>query len=869
MNFPEETALNFTAKQELSSLIKYMAPVMQSKEKLDGLGRNWDTLSLLSQLGDAGMKMDKIKNDFITLSSELINYFGSELLQKVVTEMNSKSQVSLDILIRNLFERTADIGFLATDQTIKEFLLNFPTIYVTGYQESLEQLKKRFVEYAKKYSVYSDIILMNPKGAVLASIDTANAIAKSNDAILQQVINTHEEYVESYKYHDFLPHHKKSLVYSYKVTQACESGEEVIGILCLCFKFEDEMQGIFHNLINPQTKECLTLLDEKGIVIASSDKYHIPLGAPLEIILDYPYKIVTFGGRDYLAKSSKTNGYQGFFGLGWYGHIMVPLEHAFSAIDEEDFEITQNLLLAILQHSDLFAQSLKEIPLQAEDIQNNLNRAIWNGNVKQNNSNNENKQFSRALLQEIRKTGEQTKDIIGDSMAKLTKTMVLSDSAFLADLILDIMDRNLYERANDCRWWALTPDFKTILESSHVEAHQREKMNTILEQINTLYTVYTNLFVYDKNGVIVSVSQSSQEHLIGKRLSASWVEKTLNLTDTSKYYVSEFEKSPLYDNKYTYIYNAAIRSLQDESKVIGGIGIVFDSTLQFKQMIEESLPTTKSAQGLENALFSVITTQEQTIIASNNAHLNTGDSFEMDRKFFMLKNGESLSEIIEYQGNYYALGVKCSKGYREYKGTNDEYQNNVYNFVFSYISNVAQTQVDIEKNDTVLQEDIVPLTDKDSLEIATFMIGSKWLGVKTQEIVEALSITALNSTIKIDDNHHFKGTMIYKDSVVSVIDIQKFIQEKHSREYEEIIILKFGERGYIGILVNSLNSISTVKLENIRPLDEYIIGNGTLIQSIVFPSKGALSKEALSILNIEKIQSTLVEPNLTNMKERR
>ena len=160
-----------SSNRQLKKLIKYMEPVAQSKEKLSGLGRNWDTLSLLSQLGDAGMNMDKIKNDFLNLSGELIEHFGSELLVKVQSEMDSKAQVCVDIVIRNLFERTADIGFLATDQAIKEFLQAYPTPFKSGYKESAAALRQRFIEYAKKYSVYFDIILINPQGDILASIE--------------------------------------------------------------------------------------------------------------------------------------------------------------------------------------------------------------------------------------------------------------------------------------------------------------------------------------------------------------------------------------------------------------------------------------------------------------------------------------------------------------------------------------------------------------------------------------------------------------------------------------------------------------------------------------------------------------------------
>jgi len=851
--------------KELPLLLKHMHSVIESKEQLDDLSRNWDTLALLSQIGDAGMNMDKIKSDFVSLSDELINHLGGELLCKVVAEMDSKAQVCVDIVIRNLFERTADIGFLATDGAIRDFLIKFPTKYTPHAQESALGLKKRFIEYAKKYSVYSDIVLMNPQGEILARIDSSNTTQKSHDSIVKEVSHTHEDYVESYKTHDFLSAKRKTLVYSYKVTESSEPNAPIIGVLALCFRFEDEMQGIFKNLLNPKTKECITLLDAKGTVIASSDKYHVPLGASLEVVLDVPYKIVTFGGRDYLAKSSKTKGYQGFYGLGWCGHVMVPLESAFSAFDAEDFEITQALLLAILQHSDLFSSRLKAIPLQASSIQHNLNRAIWNGNVKQNNSHNENKQFSRALLQEIKKTGERTKEIIAESMAKLTKTMALSDSTLLADLIVDIMDRNLYERANDCRWWALTPDFRLLLSGGELTTQDSLKMSNILAHINKLYTVYTNLFVYDAKGLIVAVSQKSQQHLVGMRLTKNWVEESLALSETSKYSVSDFEKSPLYENEHTYIYNAAIRSHEDASVVVGGIGIVFDAKLQFAQMIEESLP--KKSTEHTDALFCVLATQEQKIIASNNSQLRIGERFIIDSKFFMLKNGESLSEIVEYEGDYYALGVKCSKGYREYKSASDEYVNNIYSFVFSYISNVAQTRLDIEEPSRTKEVGDVS-REIDTLDIATFMIGEKWLGIPTHDVVEAVNIVSLSSAVKMDEEHHFKGTMLYRDSVVSVIDISKFIQGEIASEYEEIIVIKFGKNGYIGILASSLGSIASVKEQEIRPLDEYIIGNGTLIESVVFPSKGDLTQEALSILNVQKIHKNLVQPNLTHMTKK-
>lgn len=846
--------------KEVLPYIKHMEQVEDNRERLHELSNHWNTLSLLSQLGDAGVNMSKIKNNFTELSFELIDHLAIELLNKNISEMNFKAQVAVDIMIRNLFERTADIGFLATDDDIRAFLLQNETKYSTHYANDLELIKERFIEYVKKYSVYFDIVLMNPKGEILANLDDELTLSKSKDSIISEVLNTSSEYVETFKYHDFLPKNKKSLVYSYKVTKTNEEDSEIIGILSLCFKFEDEMKQIFSNLINKDKKEAILLLDSEGTVIATSDKYQIPLGAELEIVLDENYKLISFGGVDYICKSNKTTGYQGFYGLEWYGHVMIPIAHAFSSEEEDSFEISEELLLSILQNGKQFSKTLKNIPKQANSIQKSLNRAIWNGTINQGSSSS-NKQFSKALMLEIRQTGQDTKSIIGSSIANLTKTIILGDSVFYADLIVDIMDRNLYERANDCRWWALTSDFQKILAKDNIAMDDVLRMNEILEYINDLYTVYTNIFIYDKHGYVKATSNPEERHLIGKRVGKNFVNKTLELSDSSKYAVSDFEASEYYDNKHTYIYNAVIK---DNENVLGGIGLVFDSEIQFKNMIQESLPKNRDGS-TQNGVFATLATKNMQVIASTNEKHQIGEFLDLDSSYFNLAPGESTSEIMLYDDKYYALGVKCSKGYREYKSPTDDYENDVYSLFFSYIC---------DKSETVYKKDdnFSPKTDvtfekgTESIDIATFMIANQWLGIDTKHVAETVSATELKTTIKIDKNHHFKGTVIYNEKAVMVIDIQKFLQEKDVEEYQEIVIIKYGEHDtYIGILVNSLGIIAEVANDNVNQLHNEIIGGGTLIDSLVFPSSDNSGKDVLSILSLEKIMKELVNPEYSKM----
>jgi hypothetical protein len=79
-------------------------------------------------------------------------------------------------------------------------------------------------------------------------------------------------------------------------------------------------------------------------------------------------------------------------------------------------------------------------------------------------------------------------------------TTILRDCAARAGLAIDIMDRNLYERANDCRWWALSTAVRNALASTLPLADAAARLTPILRTINGLYTVYSNLILFDADG---------------------------------------------------------------------------------------------------------------------------------------------------------------------------------------------------------------------------------------------------------------------------------------------------------------------------------------------------------------------------------
>ncbi len=848
-----------TIKRELYPIIKYIEDVDKYKDELGTLSSSWDMLALLGQLGDINIDIGKTKENFLNLTSTLLNHLSFQQIKKVTQEMRFKSQVTIDVLIRNLFERTADIGFLATDDDIRLFLENFVSKYDENSLVIKQEIQKKFKEYVSKYSVYFDIVLFDVHGKIVVRLNEDINLEKVDTSFIQKVLNTSDDYIESYKYHDFLPQYKKSLVYSYKVTKSNDSGSKDLGVLALCFRFTDEMNAIFGNLVDAKNKECLTILDEDGYVIASSDKEHINLGVKLPIVLNENYKIVSYAGRDYIAKTCETNGYQGFYGLKWYGHIMIPLEYAFLSDELNSLVVDENIINSMMENEQHFSKELKEVFYNSKTIQDNLIRVIWNGNIVQSKLNSTNREFSRALLNEIGITGNKANSSL-DNLNQTIISSILKDCEFLSSLAIDIMDRNLYERANDCRWWALNSYFKEALDDYSTISEKKEELSSILKYINDLYTVYSNLIIFDKNGKIIAVSNEKEQYLIGKILTQDWIEKTLTLKDTSKYCVSKFEKTNLYENESTYIYCSAIRSFKDDNDVVGGIAIVFDSSAQFYTMLDEILP--KDIYGnKQKGVYAFFTDKNKQIIATTSTNFEVNSYLDIDDSFFKLKNGQNLSRIIEFRGNYYAVGVKCSSGYREYKSAVDDYKNDVLSFVFILIGK-ANSNVILSHSKTKFLTSQKREFTGETIELATFYLGKRLLAVNSKNVIESIGIEELQESIEMDKKNHFKGMVLHKNKLISVLDIRDFVNEEiEDGTLKNIILVEYDKDNVehcVGLLVSSLETICTVEEKSIQHIQNHFLGTGTLIESLVDIKDSEDSKIAM-LLNIKKLDDNFTK----------
>lgn len=853
---------NVEFDETIVGLVRNMNSVEEYRETLHGLQTVWDNLTLLGQMSGTGTDMSSTRQEFNQLTHALLNELSKRTFKKCVVEMAAKAQVAIDILVRNLFERTADIGFLATDQDIRLYLAarrGKDSDEATLEREKV-RLRARFAEYIAKYSVYSDIVLLDPAGAVLVRLDERAPVAPTNDTWFGEALTSDAAYVEYHGYSQLFPQQKRSLLYAYRVTD--EQGT-AMGVLCLCFRLENELERIFDNLTGADDWAVILLLDANGVVIGTSDESHIAPGTQLETVLDEACRVVRFAGREYLATTRPTQGYQGYFGPGWVGHVMLPVQHAFNKDSSKILEgIDRRTLRSVMGNSALFSAELRSIPAHADRIQRNLNRSVWNGNIRQRSGQrSSNQSFSKILLWEISNTGNRTREVFSQSIANLYETVIssiLQDGVFFASLAIDIMDRNLYERADDCRWWALTSAFREIMGEPELSVPAQETLTALLRRINALYPVYSNLIVFDCAGRVVAVSQAAASGWVGKVVDEAWVRAVLDLKSSQDYAVSEFSETSLYAGRHTYIYGAPIRSL-DESRVVGGIGIVFDSEPQFAAMLCDALPRDDTGN-VASGTFGLFAGPDGSVIASSSPSYAPGDKAPVARTFLAQTTAQGCASIVSFDGNDYAVGACASSGYREYKGEHDPYRNPVTALIFVPLCKHAEGgDQPIEIKPPVVRSDAAG--SGVTVEVATFRIGSRWFGMFSEQIAESMNC---EGTVSVPGaGSELAGYFMYQGAPIPVFDVSRIVNAGEASRYPspQVIVLNRANGAHFGILADDLGEIPEVLLSRIQALPTLIAGGNVLAESIVMTDKPE-AETLLVILGVERIAARLtqVEP---------
>lgn len=191
-------------------------------------------------------------------------------------------------------------------------------------------------------------------------------------------------------------------------------------------------------------------------------------------------------------------------------------------------------------------------------------------------------------LSELASTTERTAQGIEDTSTRVTGELnVLADrlskeatDSRLCDLALnaiDLVDRNLYERSCDVRWWATD---SALVDAAHApEPAALRHVSQRLGQILDSYTVYFDLVLADLDGRVIANGRPRQwPGSVGSNVAGStWFKSALETRSGSQFGFETVHRSPLVGGQNVLVYSCGVRERGTvNGKLIGVLGIIFN-----------------------------------------------------------------------------------------------------------------------------------------------------------------------------------------------------------------------------------------------------------------------------------------------------
>lgn len=301
-----------------------------------------------ARAGEAGKGFSVVANEvqrLAQIASNIASTFEHNVLSRIgvsremaealVEEMEGirlmdTAQTLVQLIVRNLFERTADVRWWATDTALWQALQEENIAKVAFAAERLGVIN-RF------YTVYIDLVMTDLRGTAVASANPkyqkalqGRSLRHESWFIAASQCRSGDEYtvdqVKSSPLHD----DRDVLVYATGIREGGKNDGALLGTLGVYFDWEEQGRAIVEKEANlpPQLADrtVVMLLDGDLRVIASSDPALRFTRFPLEnnanatrgSYYDLKGNIVAF---------AKTFGYEDYDGLGWYGVVVQQTEN--------------------------------------------------------------------------------------------------------------------------------------------------------------------------------------------------------------------------------------------------------------------------------------------------------------------------------------------------------------------------------------------------------------------------------------------------------------------------------------------------------------------------------------------------------------
>ncbi len=274
-------------------------------------------IQMASETQTAISELERISSELV---SNLSDVHGMRLSDLALT--------NIELIDRNLYERSCDVRWWATDSSVTDALTN-PTL------QSLRHCSKRLATILSAYTVYFDLALCDLKGKIVVNgrPDTYRSVGTECGKMdwFRSALATRsgEEYgFESVRVSP-LVNGKRAITYSCAVRAGGEANGEAIGALGIIFNWDSLSQVVLCDApIESESRATtrLCIVDDSGLILADTQQRQLQESLDLRAIQsavksEKGHANITLDGKSYLVGYARSPGYE-TYKTGWHSLIL-------------------------------------------------------------------------------------------------------------------------------------------------------------------------------------------------------------------------------------------------------------------------------------------------------------------------------------------------------------------------------------------------------------------------------------------------------------------------------------------------------------------------------------------------------------------
>ena len=270
----------------------------------------------------------------------------------------------------------------------------------------------------------------------------------------------------------------------------------------------------------------------------------------------------------------------------------------------------------------------------------------------------------KVISEEIRQVADDFEtELAGSASGLATLGRVLVDSMRgerLADLALnmiEIIDRNLYERSCDVRWWATdSAVVDCATQPSEVRSiHAAQRLGVILNA----YTVYLDLWIADAQGRVIVNGRPDRYRAVGQDVSReAWFRQAMATNCGDDYAVSDIAVNSVLGSAVATYATAIRHGGSRDGRPLGVLGVFFDWQKQAQNVVD-GVRLTDDEKVDHRTKCLILDSHHRILAASDRRYLLKG-------VYNLMTGGRTIGFYTAEDGA--AVGFARTPGYETYKG---------------------------------------------------------------------------------------------------------------------------------------------------------------------------------------------------------